>query len=120
MSKSHKRHAVELRLLNKAEEGQAIQTLCERIASLLKRLGPSEADEVRNRLCIASQRKFDRALQELMRQRSVERIGGTNGSFLRLRGDTRRISMSDAQALTHIRRLERAWGSFGSLSMGTR
>jgi hypothetical protein len=62
----------------------ALTGLQHEIVALLVRVGDMDAEDIRNRLCIASTRKFDEALQGLKRAHVVIYRGQANDGCWRL------------------------------------
>lgn len=77
------------RRLKSEEALQRQSELCDRIVMMLDDRGPSTAEDLRNRLCVASASLFQEAVRELLRSKRAQSSAGCYGTVLRLPGDRR-------------------------------
>lgn len=83
---SRRARAIEAKTLQVARS----EALAERIHALLAQRGPSSSEDLRTRLCVASESLFQMAVKRLLDQERARYCSGcSGGTVLRLAGDTR-------------------------------
>lgn len=75
------------------------------VVALLEALGPTDAWDLRMRLCVASKARMDAALFVLRERALIERTKGSD--TLRVTGDTRPVLANDLHAQMKRRWLQR-------------